>query len=92
MNSIWLWIIQTLTLLAIGAIAYFLKDIKKTIDERLAKNEGRIEALEKEVSNLKSDLPFVYVLREDFIRAMANVEKKLDDIYKLLLVNGKGSQ
>lgn len=91
MNSAWMWIIQTLILLAIGAIAYFLKEMKKTIDERLEKNECRIEALEKEVNNLKSDLPFVYVLREDFIRTMANVERKLDDIYKLLLVNGKGS-
>lgn len=33
-------------------------------------------------------MPFLYTLREDFIRAQANTDRKLDDIIKIL--NGRG--
>lgn len=101
------WILQTITTLAIGAIAFFLKgtmnDIKegikqndlkvKELDVRLSKD---IEDLKDELHDLKSDLPFVYVLREDFIRSLNNVDSKMNNmdnkLDKLLQFknNGKG--
>jgi hypothetical protein len=49
----------------------------KTLKEIETKQEERLEKLEDALNNLKSDLPLVYVLREDFVRTMNNVETKI---------------
>lgn len=88
------WIIQTATLLAIGAIGYFLKSTMTEVKDSIKQNNNKIEALEQkfekkyddlkdELNCLKSDMPFVYVLREDFIRVMNNVDKKLDRLLNI---------
>ncbi|MCC5911335.1 MAG: hypothetical protein JJT76_12940 [Clostridiaceae bacterium] len=82
------WIVQTVTMLAIGAIAYFLKDLKTSILEKINTNKNRIEKVEEELNALKADLPFVYTLREDYIRTANNVDKKLDKIYDEITKRG----
>lgn len=106
MNN-FIWIYQVAITLVLGIIAYFLKDMKKTIDDKIGENKkdlhevksviGKVEdnfrqeldKMKEEHNQLKSDLPLVYVLRDDFIRAMGNVEKKLDKIYELLSMQRK---
>lgn len=85
------WIIQTVTMLGIGIIGYFIKDLKKSIEEKIANNElsirentEKIEDLKEEFNKYKTEMPFHYVLRDDFIRAMSNVDKKLDRIYEIV--------
>ncbi|WP_032122030.1 ATP synthase subunit D [Clostridium amazonitimonense] len=89
------WVIQTATMLAIGAIGYFLKTTMNDIKEDIKKNNARVNDVEGKLSNdisklkeemndLKCDLPLVYVLREDFIRIMNNVDDKLDKIYNTM--------
>ena len=86
------WIMQTATILLLGIIAFFLKDtlaeIKKNIAENATRQEnfenktlGEINNLRCEFNNLKSDLPFVYVTREDFVRSLNSIDSKLDKIY-----------
>lgn len=82
------WVLQGITTIAVGLIAYLLRDLKKTFEDKVQKNSTDIEAVKKDLNDLKADLPFVYVMREDFIRAMANVEVKLDKIYELLTKGG----
>ncbi|CAH8721322.1 hypothetical protein [Paenibacillus melissococcoides] len=41
--------------------------------------------MKKELDDLRSDLPFIYTTREDFIRTMNNVDKKLDKIHDSML-------
>lgn len=100
------WILQTITTLAIGAIAFFLKGTMADIKDGIQKNDlkvreidckltDNIKELKEEISDLKSDLPFVYVLREDYIRSLNNVDTKMNNmdgkLDKLLqLKNGKG--
>lgn len=85
------WILQFITTLAVGAIAYFLKGTMVDIKEGIKKNDLKvkeievklskdIENLKDELHDLKSDLPFVYVLREDFIRTLNNVDSKMGNI------------
>ena len=58
------------------------------VDERCAqrvaeldqKHAANYKELTQQISDLKSDLPLVYVLREDFIRSMNNVDGTLDKI------------
>lgn len=96
------WLYQLVITIVIGIIAYFLKDMKKTQDDKIKDVHVRIkdvhtrvdcvelasrqelEKMKDEFNQLKSDMPLVYVLRDDFIRAMGNVEKKLDKIYDVL--------
>lgn len=85
------WLIQTAILLAIGAIGYFIKgtmtDIKKGIkDNDLKIKEVEVKAskdikeLRDELNEFKSDLPFIYTLREDFIRSLNNVDSKMNNM------------
>ncbi|BFH15192.1 hypothetical protein M5X00_24425 [Paenibacillus alvei] len=96
----WTWVIQTVIMLGIGAIGFFLKttlsEVKqhiassaKRVDELEDKMDTKVAGLEREVKELKSDLPFIYVTREDYIRTMNNVDKKLDRIHDTMLERGK---
>ena len=85
------WILQTVTTLAIGAIGFFLKGTMADIKEGIRKNDlklkelevklsSKIDQAEKDLNDLKSDLPLIYVLREDFIRSLNNVDTKMGNI------------
>lgn len=84
-------ILQTITTLAIGVIGFFLKGTMADIKEGIKKNDLKVKEIElklskdigdirNELHDLKSDLPFVYVLREDFIRSLNNVDTKMGNI------------
>lgn len=63
-----------------GIIGWALKEQWKRL-EALEKGQGE---LRKDLNELKAQLPFVYVPREEWIRAQTTVERKLDDILKEL--------
>lgn len=70
------WLVTTAVMLLVGAIGYF---VKRTLDQiviSIKGLEGRICDLEKKWA----ELPFIYTLREDFIRAMSGVENMLNKI------------
>lgn len=80
-----------LSTLIVGALAYFMKrtlDSYQKADEKNAadikevdkKHTEEVEKLKTQINELKSDLPLVYVLREDFIRTLNNVDKQMSDI------------
>ncbi|CAH8249706.1 hypothetical protein WJ0W_006890 [Paenibacillus melissococcoides] len=52
---------------------------------QINKNAQDVDELKKELDDLRSDLPFIYTTREDFIRTMNNVDKKLDKIHDSML-------
>ena len=68
-----------LSTLIVGSLAFFMKrtlDSYQKADEKNAadikevdkKQTEEVEKLKTQINELKSDLPLVYVLREDFIR------------------------
>lgn len=69
------------------------KEIREKIDSNDAKVNERIDKLEKrtdadiqsirkEINGMKSDFPITYVLREDYIRIMNNVETNIKEVDK----------
>jgi predicted RNA-binding protein (virulence factor B family) len=76
MNSWVTWVIQTATMLMIGALGYYMKREQSATDTKIEKCNERIDKLEDKMENL----PFVYTTREDFIRATTAIEHKLDKI------------
>lgn len=93
--------------LVVGALTYFIKkmlasledaDKKNAADIRAeaAKREQEVKELTGQLNDLKSDMPLVYTLREDFIRSMNSVDhnisgldQKVDQILRLITSFGK---
>lgn len=88
------WILQTITVIVIGVIGFFIKNTLTELKGGINKNAGDIAKVKEDLNDLKSDLPFVYVLREDFIRSLNNVDAKMQKIDgkldKLLQIKSKG--
>lgn len=70
--------------IAVGALTFFLKRTLSALEEADRKNASDIKALEKELNGLKSDLPLVYTLREDFIRSMNSVDVSINNLSQKL--------
>jgi len=78
--TIVMFLIQTTTTLVIGLVGWSLKSTLQRIKEDTTTNELEIKETRKEIEQLKADLPFVYVLREDYIRCQQNQENKINNI------------
>lgn len=90
-NSMVTWTIQTVIMVGIGVIGYFIKSTNGKADERMKENEGKIEALEEKFNNFKEEIPQKYVSKDDFIRAISSIDVKLDKIYDYITLK-KGGQ
>ncbi len=59
-----------------------LENFIKAVNERFEKIEActkqELESIKKELNQFKADAPLIYVLRDDFIRAIGTFERKLD--------------
>lgn len=64
--------------LVVGALAFFLKKTLSSLEKADERNAAKIAEVEKDLNDLKADLPLIYVTREDFIRVSNNIDKKLD--------------
>lgn len=73
-------ILQGLTTVLFGTVVFFLKNTLNEVKAGIFKNTVEIEQVQKELNELKSDMPFIYTTREDFIRVMNNVDNKLDKL------------
>lgn len=75
-----------------GIIAFFIKNTLKDFEGKISditgslnETKGDVKTLRRDFEQFKQQLPFLYVLREDWIRAQIGIEKKLEEIYKMLL-------
>ncbi|MBV1817632.1 hypothetical protein KUA25_06095 [Bacteroidales bacterium MSK.15.36] len=90
-GQIMMFAIQTVTTIIVGLVGWSIRSTLTELKNGIAKNSSDIEKndlkhtaaveqVKKEISNLKSDLPLVYTLREDYIRCQQNQEKKMNSI------------
>ncbi|ADY54897.1 hypothetical protein Sgly_3147 [Syntrophobotulus glycolicus DSM 8271] len=79
-SQIFMFALQTITTLVIALIGWAVKTAIGDMKDAIKKNSDDIEKVKTELSELKSDLPLVYVLREDFIRTLNNVDKQMGDM------------
>lgn len=93
--------------LIVGMLTYFIKKTLVSLEEADRKNasdireearkrEEELKDLSGQLNDLKSDLPLVYTLREDFIRSMNSVDhnisvldQKLDRVLNLISTGRK---
>lgn len=101
------WVIQTIIMLALGLIGYFIKDLKKSIQEEIMDNKRRIEETIESLEDLREEFKEYkveqareisnqfkdYVSKGEFVRVTANYERKLDKIYDILMeIRGSGNK
>ena len=64
----------------VGALTFYMKKALARLDEAGERDAEDIQPQDKNLNDLKADLPLIYVTREDYIRVMNRVEDKLDQI------------
>lgn len=74
----------TVVVTLLGVIGYFLRDIRSDIKENLKAQDKKIEKIAADLADFKAQLPMKYVIRDDFLRAIANQDYKLDMLGKEL--------
>lgn len=85
------WALPLIFSLLIGALGFFLKrwinDVKESQErihkenqESIKKTNERVDKLEEKLQATIEQLPYQYTLREDFIRSVSGLERKLDKI------------
>lgn len=94
------WALPTIFTLLIGALGYFLKrhidgvggqitDLKKSVEANKRDTDARIAGLERQLNDYIREMPYQYVLREDFIRSISNMDTKLSKILDRMSGLGK---
>lgn len=56
--------------------------VNERIDKLEKKTDADIQGIRKEINQMKTDFPITYVLREDYIRIMNNVEMNIKEVDK----------
>jgi uncharacterized protein Yka (UPF0111/DUF47 family) len=50
---------------------------KKQIEDLKTNMDQKVEKIKDDMNDMKNDMPFIYVTREDFIRSIDNVDKSV---------------
>lgn len=85
------WITWGIQVVAYGLVCFLLKrelgqldsrdkKLNDRIDSVERKAADRMDAMEDKLNETVNDMPFKYTLRDDFIRAVAGFDSKLDKI------------
>lgn len=89
MTDTQIWLAATTALTALmGVTGYLLKRSIAQLEKHSDEQERKIAENANKLNQTIKEMPFLYTLREDFIRVQANTDRKLDDIIKIL--NGRG--
>lgn len=72
------WVVQSFIGGLLLVVAYFLKRYEKQIDRSLEQHKQETDELRRELHSIQAMLPQSYVFREDYIRTMADFNRKLD--------------
>lgn len=92
------WVLQTVIIVGIGALAWFMKDMKQSIESKISANACDTETNAKDIKELterfgsyREEVAMKYVHKDEFVRAITNMDKKLDKIYDLVALERKGA-
>jgi hypothetical protein len=71
-------VLAALFLAAVSVVGYLLKDLKASFERAQKRQDDDIGKVADDLSALKASLPLTYVLRDDFIRAVSTLDRKID--------------
>lgn len=73
-------ILTSILSMFLGVVTYLLKDIRSDSKLKQKEQDIEIEKIKEDFSDFKEVLPQKYVLRDDFLRAIANLDNKVDKV------------
>lgn len=79
------WIVQLVLGAMIGIISFFLKSFKTQLDKNDEQLQSQVEAAKSDLHKFKLEAAERFVQKDDFIRAAAVTDRKLDKIYDELI-------
>lgn len=89
------WIYQIVLTVTLAIIAYFLKEMKKSFEDKHLQNTCEIAKVQEDLKEFKEKVADKYVMKEDFVRSITTVDKrfdildeKLDKIYYTMCKKG----
>lgn len=89
-------VLAILFLAAMSVVTYLLKDLKASFEKAQKKQDDDIDKVADDLSALKASLPLTYVLRDDFIRAVSTLDRKIDliarDVADIAVATGARKQ
>lgn len=65
----------------VGIASYYFKKNSDRLDKADEQLNTKIESVEKELSEYKLEAERSFVSKDEFIRSISNIDKKLDKIY-----------
>ena len=83
------WIMQSVIMLGIGALGFFIKDLKRSIAEDITENKQEIRVVKNDLNDFKETVALRYVQKDEFVAAISNMDKKLDKIYDKVIERGE---
>lgn len=81
------WAVQLFVAGLLAVIARFFSRYEKQIDKAIDQHKKETDQLRSELHEMKAAMPQTYVFRDDYIRTMADFNRKLD---RLLEHSGGG--
>lgn len=78
--SIVVTIVTSIFSVLLGIVGYLLHDLRTTIKEDINEHEAEIDELKKEIADDRADMPRKFVMRDDFLRAISNLDSKIDNV------------
>lgn len=75
-------LLSVLLLAVISMVMYFLKDQKQSFERGQKTQDDHIDSLSTNFSDFKARLPIDYVLRDDYVRAVAGLDLKMDRMFR----------
>jgi hypothetical protein len=74
-------LVATCNVIVMAYVKYVISRSINQIEQKLVDDQKKLSAMEKEVYEIKAELPMYYVRREDFVRYEVTINAKLDRIY-----------
>lgn len=92
------WILQTVIIVGIGALAWFMKNLTASIESKISTTDHKTECNANDIKELaekfgsyREEVAQKYVHKDEFVRAITNMDKKLDKIYDLVALERRGA-
>ena len=73
-------VVSMVSTVLVGIILNLLYEMRRSNNEHLKQQAEKIDKVQQDVENLRANLPIQYVLRDDFLRSVSNLDTKVDRV------------
>ena len=84
MGAPWEWIVQVLTLVGVLGEGFWMVQMYTRLKEDIRSTAAHTKSVEEKLNRTIEEMPFKFTKQDDFLRAMAAVDKKLDRVLEKL--------